>query len=86
MNSNSCKVAKDLPLSASSRAGSLLFVSGQGSLDPLTGAVVGVTIEEQTAQTMENIRVILAEDNLNFSHVKKVNIFLSSRELYGAFN
>jgi 2-iminobutanoate/2-iminopropanoate deaminase len=37
----------------------LIFVSGQGPFDPITGAVVGTTIQEQTAQCLRNIQAIL---------------------------
>ncbi len=42
------------------KAGGLIFVSGQGPFDPTTGAVVGTTIQEQTAQCLRNIQAILA--------------------------
>ena len=58
----------------------------QGGLDPVTVEVVGPSLEEQTAQTMDNIGAILAENGLSFNHVKKVNIYLSQRELYKTFN
>ena len=41
------------------KAGGLIFVSGQGPFDPVTGAVVGTTIQEQTAQCLRNIQTIL---------------------------
>ncbi len=75
-----------LPFSSSTRAGSLVFISGQGGLDPATGRIVGPGLEEQTVCTMRNIERILQESNLNFSHVKKVNIYLTRREDYVAFN
>jgi 2-iminobutanoate/2-iminopropanoate deaminase len=37
----------------------LVFVSGQGPFDPATGALVGATIQEQTAQCLRNIKAIL---------------------------
>jgi 2-iminobutanoate/2-iminopropanoate deaminase len=37
----------------------LVFVAGVGPYDPSTRAIVGTTIEEQTVQTIENIRAIL---------------------------
>ena len=40
------------------KAGGLVFVSGQGPFDP-TGALVGDTIQEQTAQCLRNIEAIL---------------------------
>ncbi|QNK58593.1 RidA family protein [Paenibacillus sp. PAMC21692] len=79
-------IPKVLPFSSSSRIGDSIFVSGQGGLDPQTGAVVGPALEEQTVQTMENILAILRKDNLDFCHVKKVNIYLSRRDLYKEFN
>lgn len=41
------------------KAGSLVFVSGQGPFDPKTGDVVGTTIQEQTGQCLRNIEAIL---------------------------
>jgi 2-iminobutanoate/2-iminopropanoate deaminase len=38
----------------------LVFVSGQGPFHPVTGEVVGTTIQEQTAQCLRNIQAILA--------------------------
>ncbi|WP_214630254.1 RidA family protein [Paenibacillus agaridevorans] len=75
-----------LPISSATRTGNLVFVSGQGGLDPLTSAVVGPSLEEQTVQTMENILTILADNGLTFDHVKKANIYLAKREHYAEFN
>ena len=40
-------------------AAGLVFVSGTLPLDPATGAIVGATIQEQTAQCLRNISAIL---------------------------
>ena len=48
------------PLAQAIRAGNLLFVSGQGPLDPKTREVVGSDIREQTKQTLTNLRCVLA--------------------------
>lgn len=77
---------KVLPFSSAAIAGNLVFISGQGGLNPDTGEVVGKTLEEQTVRTMLNIQRILEENNLNFSHVKKANIYLANREDYTEFN
>jgi 2-iminobutanoate/2-iminopropanoate deaminase len=42
------------------KAGGLVFVSGQGPFDPATGALVGDSIQEQTAQCLRNIEAILS--------------------------
>jgi 2-iminobutanoate/2-iminopropanoate deaminase len=41
------------------KAGGFVFVAGQGPFDPHTGEVVGITIQEQTAQCLKNIDAIL---------------------------
>jgi 2-iminobutanoate/2-iminopropanoate deaminase len=54
------KAPKSLvPYSQAVKAGGLVFVSGQGPFDPVSGEVVGVTIQEQTAQCLRNIQAIL---------------------------
>lgn len=47
------------PYSQGWRAGDFIFVAGQGPLDPQTGEMKDNTIEEQTKQTLENIKAIL---------------------------
>ena len=39
------------PYSQAVKAAGLVFGAGQGLLDPASGAVVGATIQEQTAQS-----------------------------------
>ncbi|MCU6709586.1 RidA family protein [Paenibacillus sp. J5C_2022] len=75
-----------LPFSLSSRLGSAVYVSGQVGLDPVSGAVVGPTLEEQTVQTMRNIQSILKGEGLDFSDVKKVSVYLTKREFFETFN
>lgn len=64
----------------------LLFASGQIALDPATGALVGATIEEQTAQVMKNIGALLAAAGTDFGHVVKTTCFLNDMDDFAAFN
>jgi 2-iminobutanoate/2-iminopropanoate deaminase len=41
------------------KSNGFIFVSGQGPFDPVTGEIVGTTIQEQTAQCIRNIEAIL---------------------------
>jgi Putative translation initiation inhibitor, yjgF family len=34
----------------------LIFVSGQGAIDPATGKLAGATVEQQTEQCLKNVR------------------------------
>lgn len=74
------------PYSQGVRAGEWVFVSGQGPLDPETGRVVGEAIEEQTARTLENIRVILEAAGATMADVVKVTVHLSDIALFDRFN
>ena len=68
------------------RVGDFIFVSGQGPLDPATGQVVGTTIEEQTARTIENIQAILAEGGATLADVVKVSAHLIDLDLFDRYN
>ena len=68
------------------RAGDLVYVSGQGPLDPQTGAVLGETIEEQTARTLDNVQAILAAAGASLRDVVKSTVHLSSMGLFEGFD
>ena len=74
------------PLAQAIRAGHLLFVSGQGPLDPRTREVVSADIREQARQTLTNIQNILAAAGLNFTHVVNMRVVLRNTEDFPAFN
>jgi 2-iminobutanoate/2-iminopropanoate deaminase len=58
------------------RAGKLVFTAGQVGIDPLTGEVAGDTIQDQTAQAIENLSAILGEAGATLADVVKVTAFL----------
>jgi len=74
------------PLAQAIRAGNLLFVSGQGPLDPRTREVVSTDIGDQTRQTLANLRSILAAAGLDFSNVVNMRVTLRDTGDFPAFN
>ena len=74
------------PYSQAVIANGFLFASGQIAFDPATGELVLSSIEAETTQVMENIKAILDEANINFEHIVKTSIFLSSMDLFAAVN
>ena len=68
------------------RAGDFVFVSGQGPLDPATGKIVGETIEEQTARTLENLKAILEAGGATMADVVKVTAHLTDLSNFAAYN
>ena len=74
------------PLAQAIRAGNLLFVSGQGPLDPKTREVISPDIREQTRQTLNNLKSVLGAAGLEFRHVVNMRVVLRNTEDFPAFN
>jgi len=74
------------PLAQAIRAGDLLFVSGQGPLDPKTKEVVSTDIKEQTRRTLANLQSILGAAGLSFANVVNMRVVLRNSEDFPAFN
>ena len=66
--------------------GNLLFISGQVCIDPATGDLKMGSIEEETTQVMENLKAILSEAGLDFSHVVKTCIFITDMNRFAEVN
>lgn len=64
------------PYSQAIKAGGFIFVSGQMPVDPVSNQVVEGGIEAQTVQVLENIKAILADQNLTMESVVKTTVFL----------
>jgi len=80
------------PYSPAIRAGNLLFVSGQVSIDPASGKFLAGDIKAETRRVMENIGALLEAGGLDFSAVVRTTVFLadmndfaSMNEVYGGF-
>jgi len=74
------------PLAQAIRTGDLLFVSGQGPLDPKTREVVSPDIREQTRQTLANLQSILSGAGLTFANVVNMRVVLRNTEDFPVFN
>lgn len=64
----------------------LVFVSGQIPINPVTGAIEGSTIEEQTERVLKNIEAILVASGSSFSKIVKCTVFLSDLNDFNIFN
>ena len=58
-------------------ANGFLFVAGVGPYDPITRAIRGDTVEEQTAQTMKNIRATLLAAGCDFVDIVNSTVYLA---------
>lgn len=64
----------------------LVFVSGQGPFDALTGEVVGTTIQEQTAQCLLNIAAILSAAGSGLSQAVSATVILAEEGDFAGMN
>jgi 2-iminobutanoate/2-iminopropanoate deaminase len=70
------KAATSPYFSQAVKAGGLVFVSGTVALDPATGAIVGTTIQEQTAQCLRNIAAILEAAGSSLDKIASATVIL----------
>jgi 2-iminobutanoate/2-iminopropanoate deaminase len=74
------------PLAQAIRFGNMLFVSGQGSLDPATGQVVPGDIVVQTRQTLDNIMSVLAAADATAKNIVNMRVILRNVADFPRFN
>ena len=67
-------------------ANGMLFISGQIAINPSTGNVDATDVIDEAHQVMHNLKTILADVNMDFSHVVKTTIFLSDMSLFATVN
>jgi len=64
----------------------LIYISGQGAINPETNQITPGTIEEESKLVLENIRIILEEAGSSLDKVLQVTVFLLDMKEYGRFN
>jgi 2-iminobutanoate/2-iminopropanoate deaminase len=68
------------------KAGGLIFVSGTGPADAVTGQLVGSTIQEQTRQCLTNIRAILEAAGSSLEMIVSATVILADEEEFAGMN
>ena len=68
------------------RAGGLVFVSGTGPYDAETGAIVGETVQEQTAQCLRNISAILEAAGSSLDKAVSATVILAEEGDFPGLN
>lgn len=63
-----------------------LYISGQVCIDPATGDLKNRDIQEETHQVMHNLKAVLQEAGMDFSHVVKATIFITDMKQFGEIN
>ena len=74
------------PYSQAIRANGFIFCSGQIPIDPAAGAVVATTVEDQTRQSITNLRQVLEAAGSGLGKVVKTTVFISDMNDFAAVN
>ena len=64
----------------------VVFTSGQIPIDPATGEITAMTIEEQAEQVMKNLGEVLKEAGSSYEKTVKTTCFLSDMGNFASFN
>ncbi len=68
------------------RTAGLVFVSGTGPFDPVTGKIVGDTIQEQTRQCLQNISAILGAAGTSLERIASATVILLEEADFAGMN
>jgi 2-iminobutanoate/2-iminopropanoate deaminase len=68
------------------KSGGFVFVAGQGPFDPVTGDVLGQSIQEQTRQCLKNVDAILQAAGSTLEKVVSATFILGEESDYAGMN
>jgi len=68
------------------KAAGLIFVSGTAPHDPVTGAIRGLTIQEQTKQCLSNIAAILEAAGSSMDKIVSATVVLAEEDDFPGMN
>ena len=74
------------PYSQAIRANGMIYCSGQIPINPATGAIEAKTIEEQTAQSIANLKNVLEKAGSSLAKVVKTTVFIKNMNDFAALN
>lgn len=74
------------PYSQAIQVGNLVYTSGQIPIDPITGSFVEGGIQEQTRQSLLNVKAILEEAGLSMGDVVKTTVFMADMNDFADMN
>lgn len=76
----------NLPFSPGIIAGDFMYVSGQASVDPTTGAIITGSFEEEMRRSIDNLRAILEAGGLSLDHVISVKSYVANQDDLALYN
>ena len=64
----------------------MIYLSGQGAVDPSTNQLTTGTIEKEAKLALENIKIIMESAGSSLDNILQVNVYLTDIREYARFN
>ena len=74
------------PYSQAVKTGTLVFVSGQIPIDPVSGSTLRTGVESQTKRSLDNLKAVLEASGSSLEKVVKTTVFLKSMDDFKFMN
>ncbi len=74
------------PYNQAIRYGNFVYTSGQVALDPVSGQLIGDTVQEQTHRVFQNLQAVLDSAGTSLKNVVKTTVFLATMNDFQAMN
>ena len=74
------------PYSQAIKANGMIYCSGQIPISPATGTIEALTIEDQTAQAISNLKNVLEKAGSSLAKVVKTTVFIKNMNDFVALN
>jgi len=75
------------PYSQAIQAGNMLFLAGQAAIDPKTKKLnADASIEDQTRQTLDNLKAVLAANGMTMANVVSASVFMKGLDDFAKMN
>jgi len=68
------------------KAAGLIFISGTAPHDPVSGAITGTTVQEQTRQCLTNIAAILQAAGSSLDKIVSATVILADEDDFAGMN
>lgn len=74
------------PYSQALRAGGFIWCSGQIPINPATNTIEATTVEDQTRQSISNLKNVLEAAGSSLANVVKTTVFIKDMNDFAALN
>jgi 2-iminobutanoate/2-iminopropanoate deaminase len=76
----------NLPFSSAVQVGGFVFISGQASVDPGTGAIIADTFEDEMRRSFDNLQRVLESLGCSLAQIVSIRCYVDRQERLEEYN